>query len=112
MVQKRVTIYIDDLTGKETQDGGTHTFSLDGVEYALDLSPESYDTLLEAFGPFIKVARRTRKTKRRQPSGERKTSAEDGSSAAIRAWAKASGLEVNARGRVPVEVREAYLKAR
>ncbi|MFK0295453.1 Lsr2 family protein [Streptomyces sp. NPDC090442] len=112
MAQKIVTIYTDDLTGEESSEATTHVLALDGVEYEIDLAPDSYDQLLEAVAPFTKAGRRTRKTgKAGKP---RKTSATTGGredSAAIRAWAQEAGYEISARGRVPADVREAYDKA-
>ncbi|MFF4607887.1 Lsr2 family protein [Streptomyces sp. NPDC001339] len=106
MAQKIVTIYTDDLTGEESEEAATHTFSLDGVAYEIDLGPDSYDQLLEALGPFVKAGRKTATTRR-----SRKTSARTEDTAAIRAWAKEQGYAVSERGRVPADIREAYAKA-
>ncbi|MFF4952818.1 Lsr2 family protein [Streptomyces chattanoogensis] len=108
MAQKIVTLYIDDLTGEEAQEAATHTFSLDGVSYEIDLGPESYEQMLQAFGPFIKASRKVGRT--RKPS-KATTGASRDDSAAIRAWAKEAGYDVSDRGRVPADVREAYDKA-
>ncbi|MCB5907134.1 histone-like nucleoid-structuring protein Lsr2 [Streptomyces pinistramenti] len=107
MAQKVITIYTDDLTGEESSEAATHTLSLDGVTYELDLGPDSYDRLLEAMAPFTKVGRRTGKA--RKP---RNASASSEDTAAIRAWAKENGYNVNDRGRVPADIREAYAKAK
>ncbi|MFE5736142.1 histone-like nucleoid-structuring protein Lsr2 [Streptomyces celluloflavus] len=106
MAQKVITIYTDDLTGEESSEAATHTLSLDGVTYEIDLGPDSYDQLLEAVGPFIKVGRKTGKARKVS-----KAASGGGDTAAIRAWAKENGYEVNDRGRVPAPVREAYEKA-
>lgn len=105
MAQKQVTIFIDDLTGEETIEGATHTFTLNGVEYEIDLSPDSYDQMLEAFGPYLKAGRKRGRIKRRakvhgQVSGP--------STADVREWARANGYDVNERGRIPAEIRTAY----
>ncbi|MFE5947951.1 Lsr2 family protein [Streptomyces sp. NPDC056480] len=106
MAQKHVTIYIDDLTGEETHEGTTHTFALNGVEYQIDLSPDSYDQLLEAFAPYLKAARKVRGRGRKSlPS---RPHAEGPPTSEVREWAKENGYEVNERGRVPANVREAY----
>ncbi|UNO38487.1 Lsr2 family protein [Streptomyces sp. MST-110588] len=111
MAQKIVTLYIDDLTGEEAEDTATHTFSLDGVSYEIDLGPDSYEQMLQAFGPFVKAARRTGKAK--GPAARRRTKSGEGEdTAAIRTWAKANGYAVNDRGRVPAEIREAFTQAR
>ncbi|WP_433857690.1 histone-like nucleoid-structuring protein Lsr2 [Streptomyces kronopolitis] len=107
MAQKVITIYADDLTGEETAEVTTHTLSLDGVTYELDLGPDSYDKLLEAVAPFTRVGRRTRKSRK---SRQQATGGED--TAAIRAWAKSEGYEISERGRVPASIREAYGKAK
>ncbi|MFJ5594750.1 Lsr2 family protein [Streptomyces noursei] len=107
MAQKTVIIYTDDLTGEETSEAATHTIALDGVTYEIDLGPDSYDKLLEAVGPFLKAGRKTGRT--RKP---RKATASGDDTAAIRAWAKENGYQVNDRGRVPADIREAYQKAR
>ncbi|BDH15778.1 MULTISPECIES: histone-like nucleoid-structuring protein Lsr2 [Streptomyces] len=108
MAQKVITIYTDDLTGEESTEAATHTLSLDGVTYEIDLSPDSYDQLLEAVGPFLKAGRKTGKG--RKPRKAAAAGNED--TAAIRAWAKSSGYNVSDRGRVPAEIREAYQKAK
>ncbi|MDF3291912.1 histone-like nucleoid-structuring protein Lsr2 [Streptomyces silvisoli] len=110
MAQKIVTIYTDDLTGEETSEAATHTFSLDGVAYEIDLAPESHEELLQALGPFVKAARKVGRGRGR--SAKRLAKAGGGEdSAKIRAWAKEQAFEVNDRGRVSAEIREAYEKA-
>ncbi|MFD9812521.1 Lsr2 family protein [Streptomyces sp. NPDC059080] len=108
MAQKVITVITDDLTGEESSEAATHTIALDGVTYEIDLGPDSYDQLLDAMGPFLKAGRRTRAGKARAgkpaPAGREDT-------AKIRAWAKENGYNVNDRGRVPADIREAYAKA-
>ncbi|GHH80358.1 Lsr2 family protein [Streptomyces sulfonofaciens] len=106
MAQKIVTIYTDDLTGEESTEAATHTFALDGVTYEIDLSPDSYDQLLEALGPFVHAGRKTGKVR-----GQRKPAPRAEDTGAIRVWAKENGYDVNERGRVPANIREAYQKA-
>ncbi|GGU98579.1 Lsr2 family protein [Streptomyces albospinus] len=107
MAQKVVTIYTDDLTDEESSEATTHTFSLDGVQYEIDLAPDSYDQLLEAMAPFTEAGRKTGRPRK----SHKATDVSRDDSAAIRAWAKEAGHEVSDRGRVPAEVREAYAKA-
>ncbi|MFE3762333.1 Lsr2 family protein [Streptomyces sp. NPDC059104] len=108
MTQKRVVIYIDDITGEESGEASTHSFSLDGVEYEIDLSPESFDKLLADFGPYLQAARRVRAPRRRQLS----STTESQPSSEIREWARLNNYEVNSRGRIPADVRAAYEAAR
>jgi len=58
MVQRTVTVYTDDLTGTEGEDIATHIFSLDGVNYEVDLNPDSYQKLLDALGRSSRWAAR------------------------------------------------------
>ncbi|MEV6841546.1 Lsr2 family protein [Streptomyces sp. NPDC051133] len=109
MAQKIVTVYVDDLTGEESTEVATHTFSLDGVTYQVDLGPDSYDVMLEAFGPFIKAARRTGRSKGGSSRQQRGGATAD--AAAARKWAVENGYEVSNRGRVPAAIYEAYRKA-
>ncbi|MEV1008443.1 Lsr2 family protein [Streptomyces sp. NPDC049881] len=110
MAKKVVTIYTDDLTGDEATDVGTHTFSLDGVNYEIDLAPDSFDRLLEALGPFIDKGRKTGRSQRGGGSSAKRP-APGADPAKVREWAKENGYEVNGRGRVPGNVQEAYDKA-
>ncbi|MEU2516742.1 histone-like nucleoid-structuring protein Lsr2 [Streptomyces syringium] len=109
-MQKIVTIYTDDLTGDESAEAGTHVFSLDGVSYEIDLGPDSYDKLLEALAPFTKAGRRTGKVRKPVSRSTRGGSSKD--TASIRSWAKENGYQVNDRGRVPADIREAYERAK
>ncbi|MBA0052237.1 Lsr2 family protein [Streptomyces sp. AJS327] len=113
MAQKVVTIVTDDLTGEESEDAKTVPFSVDGIEYEIDLSPESKDSLLEALGPFIQAGRRVRKSRGavgspRKSAGRPQTNPD---TAKIREWAKEQGYEVNERGRIPAGIQDAYAKA-
>ncbi|WP_405914845.1 Lsr2 family protein [Streptomyces sp. NBC_00728] len=109
MAQKIVTVYTDDLTGAESNEVQTHTFSLDGVHYEIDLVSDNYDKLFEALEPFIAGGRKVGRTKR---EGRSRNQASDGLSAEeLRAWARENDLQVNERGRVPASIREAYAKA-
>ncbi|MCX4580652.1 Lsr2 family protein [Streptomyces sp. NBC_01571] len=109
MAQKIVTVYTDDLTGAETDEVRTHTFSLDGVSYEIDLVSDNYDKLFEALAPFIEKGR---KTGRASGVGRARKAPVDGpSSEELRTWARANNYEVNDRGRVPASIHEAYRKA-
>lgn len=106
MAQKVVTIYTDDLSGTESDEVSTHAFALNGVNYEIDLTPENYDKLDAALRPFIDKARKVGRTK---GAGRVRKDAADGPSAEeVRAWARANGHEVNDRGRVPKDIREAF----
>ncbi|MER6076268.1 Lsr2 family protein [Streptomyces sp. NPDC001817] len=106
MAQKIVTVYSDDLTGMESGEVSTHRFSLNGINYEIDLTPENYDKLDAALRPFIEKGRKLSRTKE---TGRVRRGAADGPSAEeVRAWARENGYEVNDRGRVPKEIRDAF----
>ncbi|MFJ5212370.1 histone-like nucleoid-structuring protein Lsr2 [Streptomyces nigra] len=110
MAQRIVTVHTDDLTGAATEDVQTHTFSLDGVNYEIDLVSENYDKLFEALEPFISKGRKVGRTK--GSARRTRTLAQDEPSAeALRSWARKNDLQVNDRGRVPARIRQAYAQA-
>ncbi|MFE0359338.1 Lsr2 family protein [Streptomyces nigra] len=105
MAQKIVTVYTDDLTGAESNEVGTHTFSLNGVYYEIDLTPENYDKLDAALRPFIEGGRKQGRTK---GAPRVRKAAEGPSTEEVRVWARENGYVVSNRGRVAREVREAF----
>ncbi|MFE7117642.1 Lsr2 family protein [Streptomyces sp. NPDC057654] len=107
MAQKIITIYTDDLTGEESSEAATHVLALDGKTYEIDLAPASYEKLMKALAPFTEAGRKT-SSRTGKPRKVAATSSGSGDTAAIRAWAKKNGYEVNDRGRVPASVKEAY----
>ncbi len=105
MSQKTVTLYTDDLDGKEIRPGkgGEVRFSVDSAHYVIDLSDSNNKKLLGALAPFIDKARKDR------PRGRVKKSTTAGiSPAELREWARQNGFDVPERGRIPTQVREAY----
>ncbi|MER7982838.1 Lsr2 family protein [Streptomyces sp. NPDC095817] len=109
MAQKTVTIYTDDLTGTQSEEVQTHTFSLDGVNYEIDLVSDNYDKLFEALAPFIEKGRKTRRTI--ESGRPRKLLSGGPSSEELRVWARENNLQVSDRGRVPAAIHEAYRAA-
>ncbi|MDQ0808470.1 hypothetical protein QFZ63_000184 [Streptomyces sp. B3I7] len=109
MAQKIVTVYTDDLTGREFEDVQTHTFSLDGVNYEIDLVSDNYDKLFEALAPFISNGRKVGRSQ--SPGGSRKQNQDGPSAEELRTWARENDYPVNDRGRVPTSIREAYAQA-
>ncbi|WP_369186543.1 Lsr2 family protein [Streptomyces sp. R08] len=107
MAQREVTIFTDDLSGIEGEDIATHTFSLDGVGYEIDLNPDSYQLLLDALGPFVSAGRKKPTNGTRRRGGDRQTVAMS-DPVKVREWAQSQGIEVNSRGRVSREVIEKY----
>lgn len=103
MAQRVQIILEDDLDQSPAAE--TVTFALDGVNYEIDLSADNAAKLRGDFALWVGHARRVggRKVTGRKPKG---TSPNE-----IREWAKANGLEVSSRGRIPSDVRDAYEQA-
>ncbi|WP_431962046.1 histone-like nucleoid-structuring protein Lsr2 [Actinacidiphila sp. bgisy160] len=111
MAQKVQVLLVDDLDGGEADE--TVTFALDGVTYEIDLTTDNADKLRGLLGPYVDKGRRTggRAGRGRAVKGAARGGATSQDTAKIRAWAKEEGYEVNDRGRVPAQIREAYEKA-
>ncbi|ARX87877.1 hypothetical protein SMD44_07359 [Streptomyces alboflavus] len=110
MAQKVQVLLIDDLEGGEADE--TVEFGLDGKQYVIDLKDKNAKKLRKALEPFLAAGRKTGGG--RGGSGKRSAGSKAGGgqdTAAIRSWAKENGFEVNDRGRVPANIREAYEKA-
>ncbi|ARH92537.1 MULTISPECIES: histone-like nucleoid-structuring protein Lsr2 [Streptomyces] len=110
MAQKVQVLLVDDLDGGEAEE--TVTFALDGKSYEIDLSDTNAQKLRESLSEFVKAGRRT--GGRSGGRGKARAAAASGGSqdtAKIRAWAKENGYNVNDRGRVPADIREAFEKA-
>jgi len=121
MAQKTLVQLLDDIDGSEAEE--TVSFGLDGNSYEIDLSGDHAEALRAALSSYIVAARRASGASAgRRASGRREgASSSSGSSsgsgsdrqrtADIRQWAREQGMEVNARGRVPSRVIEAYERA-
>lgn len=111
------TLIIDDLTG----DTGAHTrlLTFDGVEYEIDLTDASFADLRRLLKPYLRAARPLREPRHvtaprtaaavRAPRSAR--SSDPSESATVRAWARATGVPVPERGRIPATVRAQWLEA-
>jgi hypothetical protein len=102
VAQKIQTLFIDDLDGSAAE--GTVRFGLDGTEYEIDLNAEHAKALRDALARYMGAARRVSGSVRRPPRSGRRTSATGLNTTEVREWAKAQGIEVKDRGRVPAEL--------
>jgi len=102
VAQKIQVLLIDDLDGGDAE--GTVRFGLDGVEYEIDLSAEHAEALRRALAPFVGAARRSPAAGRRPARGGRRAGAGGLDTAEVREWARAQGIEVKDRGRLPAGV--------
>lgn len=106
MAQKLSVILIDDLNGEEAE--GTVRFGLDGTSYEIDLSSTNSRELRDLLKPYIDGGRKVTGTAARRASTSRAPGSDGARNSAMRTWAKARGLKVNERGRVPAAVVSEY----
>ena len=115
MARQVVTLLTDDLDGSEAD--RTIEFSLDGVNYAIDLSDKNAGKLRKALEPYIAAGTRVGRAgvQRRSPGRGRADGAVMRSSRdqnqAIREWAASNGHELSSRGRIPASIVEEFNKA-
>ena len=102
MAQKVQTLFVDDLDGSEADD--TVRFGLDGTDYEIDLNAKHAQALREALAPYVGAARRPGSGARRPARSARRAPAGGLNTTEIREWAKAQGIEVKDRGRVPADL--------
>jgi hypothetical protein len=102
VAQKIQTLFIDDLDGSAAE--GTVRFGLDGTEYEIDLNAKHAQALRDALARYVGAARRAGGAARRSARAARRGSASGLNTTEVREWAKAQGIEVKDRGRVPAEL--------
>lgn len=114
-VAKQVYVQlVDDLDDKVIPDGtGEHiTFTVNGVEYEIDLNDKNAKEFHRKLDYYIDHGTRTggRRTRKATPTTytESPQKRDPSQTKAIREWAQASGYEVSSRGRIPAEVEEAF----
>ena len=105
MATKIAVALEDDLDGGPADE--TLRFGVGGAEYEIDLSKKNAGALRAGLGPFVEHARKAGRgtgTRRRpaRPSSARERSSD------IRAWAKAEGITISDRGRIPASVVAQY----
>ncbi|MBT0767720.1 Lsr2 family protein [Kineosporia sp. J2-2] len=106
MAQKVQVILVDDLDGGEAEE--SVSFSLDGVNYEIDLSATNAEALRDAIAPWVGHARRISGRSSRGRGTSRGRSAAKADLGDVRAWARDNGYQVSDRGRVSAEVMAAY----
>lgn len=96
-----ITVH-DDLDGTDAQE--TISFSLDGIDYVIDLNEGNARKLRTALRPFVAAARIAPDTRQRARS-------EQSHNATVRAWARDHGLKVSGRGTISTRVLDLYKAA-
>ncbi|MDX6255156.1 MAG: hypothetical protein QOJ11_1490 [Frankiales bacterium] len=121
MAQRVQVLLVCDVHDDDTTPGTeTISFSLDGTNYEIDVCDLHAAELRDAVAPYVGAGRRIGGAR----SGGRRAAAAPSRAVArpaagsdrqragdIRAWAKAQGLNVNERGRIPAAIVEQYQAA-
>ena len=103
MAQKVQTILIDDLDGSQAD--STVRFGLDGTDYEIDLNADhAHATSADALARYVNAARRTSNAARQPARTARRAPASGSNTTKVREWAKAQGIDVKDRGRIPAEL--------
>ncbi|KQU28420.1 MULTISPECIES: histone-like nucleoid-structuring protein Lsr2 [unclassified Rhodococcus (in: high G+C Gram-positive bacteria)] len=119
MAKREIVELTDDIDGSGIADGAGETidFSVNGVDYRIDLKDKNAKEFHRKLDYYIDHAGRVGGRKRRAHStAVIDAAAAAGKSAkrdpeqtrAIREWANANGYEVSDRGRIPAAVVEAF----
>ena len=95
MAQKTVVELVDDLDGGEAHE--TVEFSIDGVDFVIDLSNENATMLRERLAEFVGHAR---KVSGRRGRGKAAVGSAGVDTQAVREWARSQGENVAERGRL------------
>ena len=102
MAQKIQTLFIDDLDGSAAE--GSVRFGLDGTEYEIDLNAAHARQLRDALARYVDAARRVSGSARKPARGSRRGPSGGVNTTEVREWARAQGIEVKDRGRVPADL--------
>ncbi|GIG88531.1 histone-like nucleoid-structuring protein Lsr2 [Plantactinospora endophytica] len=110
MAKQVIHKLVDDLDGGDADE--TVKFSLDGVQYEIDLSTKNAGKLRDLFAPYTasgtKVGRGAVVVGGRAARNRGSATADREQNKAIRAWAKKEGREISDRGRIPQEIVDEY----
>jgi hypothetical protein len=100
----KITVALeDDLDGGPANE--TVQFGLGSAQYEIDLNKKNARAFRKKLAPFVEHARKAGPGQRRPPA---RTPSSRQHSVDIRAWAKATGLPVSDRGRIPASVVHQY----
>jgi hypothetical protein len=100
----KITVALeDDLDGGPASE--TVRFGLGNAQYEIDLNKKNARAFRKKLAPFVEHARKAGPGQRRGPA---RTASSRQRSVDIRAWAKATGLPVSDRGRIPASVVDQY----
>lgn len=121
MAKQVIYELVDDIDGTAIDEGEGESieFSLDGVDYVIDLKSKNVNDFRKKIEYYVDHATRVGGRKRKSaPAGgvaaapaaqpASSTKRDPAQTRAIRQWAADSGYEINDRGRIPADIVEAY----
>lgn len=109
MAQEIITRLIDDIDG--TEGAETVIFGLDGELLEIDLSEKNAKKLKDAIRPFATKARKHVVKQKHTSTSKKKSTQPNSEIPVIRKWAQEQGLPVGDKGRIPMEIQNAYYDA-
>jgi hypothetical protein len=110
MAQRVQVLLTCDIHGDDTPGTETVTFALDGTAYEIDVCDAHAAELRDAFAGYTGTARRAGRGSRAGRARRGRTNA-GVDPAAVRAWARSSGVKVSERGRISADILEKYAAA-
>lgn len=120
MAKNVIVEVTDDVDGSVIPDGGGESieFSVDGVDYAIDLKDKNAEKFRKTLGHYIDHAAKiggrkggshTATVRAAAAAAAKKSTKRPAEQMrAVREWANANGYEVSSRGRVPTAIIEAF----
>ena len=110
MARREVTQFFDDFDNSPLEDNEVNVveFSVNSVDYVMELSEKNLQKFQSAVDPYIAVARRAARS-----SSNRKSSSNSSSNRnkRIREWALENNLDVSKRGRIASDIIEKFNQA-
>jgi hypothetical protein len=112
MSKRQMEVLVDDIDGTPIMDesqGRSIPVKIGDVETTLDLTNENIARLEQTFREFISAGEGNVAT--RNTAAPRRTAQSTEDLSVIREWARKNGYDINARGRIPFSVMDAFTKA-
>lgn len=109
MAREMRLVLTDDFDGSEAAE--TVRFSIDQGTYEIELSTKNAEELRETFAPYVAKARRVANPVGRGRRANSGTVGPKKDTAKIREWAQANGYKLGDRGRIPLEIVQAFEEA-
>jgi len=116
MAKRTIELLLDDLErvkGKEVEANETVKFSLDGIQYEIDLTEVHAERLRNLLAPYTGAGTRLGRggvvSQAGKPLARGKATVDKSQNKAIREWAQARGIKVSAAGRIKQEIIDQFM---